>query len=106
MATVKRLSASEALTRFPQIMDKAYHNRAKFVIEQHGVPMAVVIGIGEYQEWLEDKENIEAMMEALTSDEGEWIDFEEYHKERLASRIGKVGRRSENTYRAVRRLFE
>ncbi len=86
MAKVKHLSASEARSRLPQIMDEAYYNRAKFVIEQHGVPMAVVIGIEEYQEWLEDKEDIEAMVEALTSDEGEWRDFEEYHKERLAHR--------------------
>lgn len=80
MAIVKRMSASEARNRLSHLMDEAYYNRAKFVLERRGTPMALVIGIEEYQEWQEDKEDIEDMIESLASSEGEWIDFEDYHK--------------------------
>jgi prevent-host-death family protein len=90
MAIVKRMGASEARNRLSHLMDEAYYNHAKFVLERRGLPMALVIGIEEYQKWQEDKEDIEDMIEALTSSEGKWINFEDYHEKRLARVQSKI----------------
>ena len=80
---LKTIEASEARIHFSDIMMEVYKNSTRFVLENDEIPMAVVISYQDYLQLLEDKEDIEAMLEAATAPESEKIDYDEYRKRRL-----------------------
>lgn len=80
---LKRIGVVEARKEISRLMEEAYQRNIRFILERHGVPLAVLIGINEYQQLLEDKQDIADMAESLAS-EGKWEDFNKYHKARLA----------------------
>ncbi len=80
---LKTIEAPEARIHLSDIMMEAYKNSTRFVLESNKIPMAVVISYQDYLQLLEDKEDIEAMLEAATAPEREKIDYDEYRKRRL-----------------------
>ena len=83
---LKTIEASEVRANLSEIMIEAYKNSTRFVLESDKIPMAVVIGYQDYLQLLEDKEDIEAMLEAAEAPESEKIDYDEYRKRRLSMR--------------------
>lgn len=51
----KRVSASEAKTRFGALVDWSVQNQRGVVVEKHGEPKAVIMPYGNYQEFLDLK---------------------------------------------------
>jgi len=87
---VKRLGVSEARPRLTHVMQEAYYKNTRFILERNGIPMAVVFGIEECKELFEDMEDLKDMLEALKAPKEEWLDYDEYRKERLANVQGEV----------------
>ena len=81
---LKTIETSEVCTHLSDIMIEAYKNSTCIILERDKIPMAVVIGYQNYLQLLEDKEDIEAMLEAASAPENEKVDYDEYRKRRLA----------------------
>jgi prevent-host-death family protein len=51
--TVKAVPAFEAKTHFGQLLDEVDQQGVRFVVERRGKPIAVIIGVDEFEEMLE-----------------------------------------------------
>ena len=71
---MKKIGVSEFKLHLAKIMGEAYVGN-QFLLERNGMPLAVLIGIHEYQQLQEDFEDIKDMLEAITEDD--WVDFDE-----------------------------
>ena len=54
--TPKTISATEASNRFGTMMEEAARGRSLFIVTRMGRPQAVVIGVNQYRELLEEIE--------------------------------------------------
>jgi prevent-host-death family protein len=54
--TPKKISATDASNRFGTMIDEASRGRSLFVVTRMGRPQAVVIGVDQYRELLEELE--------------------------------------------------
>ena len=81
---IERLGVSEARPKLTHIMQEAYYKNTRFILERNGIPMAVVLGVEECKELFEDSQDLKDMLEALKAPKEEWLDYDEYRKERLA----------------------
>jgi len=77
---IKTIEASSIHAHLSDIMTEASQNSTHFVIERNKVPEVVVISYHDYLQLIEDKEDIEAMLEAAASPESEKKDYDEYRK--------------------------
>ncbi len=87
---IKRLGVTEARPKLTHIMQEAYYHNTRFILERNGTPMAVVLGVEECKELFEDLQDLKDMLEALKAPKEEWLDYDEYRKERLAHVQGEV----------------
>lgn len=46
----KSISLVQAQNQLAEIVDRAAHHRERFILEQHGRPMAVLLGMEDYQQ--------------------------------------------------------
>jgi len=79
----KRLGVSKARPNLTQIMNDAYHHKERFILERNGIPMALVLGVEDAQELFEDNQDLQDMLEALKAPKEDWLDYDEYRKQRL-----------------------
>jgi prevent-host-death family protein len=52
----KTLSLNQARSRFSSLVDKADRLSERFIVTKNGTPKAVVLGIEEFQSWVETLE--------------------------------------------------
>ena len=71
---IKKVGAFELRSNLAKIMTEAYLG-SQFLLERNGIPIAVLMGIREYQQLQEDFEDIKDMLEAVAEDD--WVDFDE-----------------------------
>ncbi len=71
---IKKVGAFELRSNLAKIMTEAYLGN-QFLLERNGIPIAVLIGIREYQQLQEDFEDIKDRLEAVAEDD--WVDFDE-----------------------------
>ena len=50
------INMAEAKSKFSELVGQAAYGGKRYILEKHGHPMAVLIGIKEYQRW-QDMEN-------------------------------------------------
>jgi len=81
VSTVKTIEASFAHEHLPDIMTEVCENSARFVIKRHKNPEVVVISYHDYLQLIENKEDIEAILEAAAP-ESEKKDYDEYRRRR------------------------
>lgn len=60
----KVLNITEARARLTRIVREAFLERKRTLIGKHGVPMAALLPIAEYEELLQDLEDLRDMQEA------------------------------------------
>ena len=80
---ITSLGVSEARPKLTQIMNDAYYHNARFILERNSIPMAIVLGVRECQELFEDRQDLQDMLSVLKAPKEEWLDYDEYRKERL-----------------------
>lgn len=76
---IKKVGAFELRSNLAKIMTEAYLG-SQFLLERNGIPIAVLMGIREYQQLQEDFEDIKDMLEAVAEDD--WVDFDEVIQQR------------------------
>lgn len=76
---IKKIGAFELRSNLANFMREAYLGN-QFLLNRNGIPIAVLIGINEYQQLREDFEDIKDMLESVTEDD--WVDFDEVIKQR------------------------
>ena len=76
---IKKVGAFELRSNLAKIMTEAYLGN-QFLLERNGIPIAVLMGIREYQQLQEDFEDIKDMLEAVAEDD--WVDFDEVIQQR------------------------
>lgn len=59
----KKISALDARKRLGQLLEEVYYQGNQFIVERAGKPMAVVIPIGQYQQWKDRRERFFAMVD-------------------------------------------
>lgn len=47
----KQIGAFEARRKFGQLLEEAFYNKASFIVNRAGRPMAVIVSCDEYQQW-------------------------------------------------------
>ncbi|HYU17918.1 MAG TPA: type II toxin-antitoxin system Phd/YefM family antitoxin [Chloroflexota bacterium] len=87
-ATTRVVSAFKARQNFGQILEQARYRGHRFLVERAGKPMAVVVGIGEWENIVEtlaeldDPEYLESIKEARREIElGQTLTLEELRQE-------------------------
>ena len=70
---LKKVGVFELRSNLAQFMKEAYLGN-QFILNRNGIPIAVLIGVNEYQQLREDFEDIKDMLEAVIEDD--WVDFE------------------------------
>lgn len=94
MSSIKRLGVSEARKNLSHIIEEAYHHNTRFILERNQIPLAIVIGIEDCKQLLEDYQDLKDMIKALKAPKDEWINYNEYRQERLARVRNKVSKKS------------
>jgi len=56
--TSKEISATEASNNFGQMIDEAARGRSLFIVTRMGHPRAVIIGVDQYRELIEEIETV------------------------------------------------
>jgi len=65
MSKVVNITAARA--RLTRLVQEAFLERKRILIGKHGVPMAALLPIAEYEELLQDLEDLRAMQQAEAS---------------------------------------
>lgn len=94
---IKRLGVSEIRPQLTHIMQEAYYKNTRFIFERNGIPMAVMLGVEECKELFEDSQDLKDMLEALKAPKEEWLDYDEYRKERLANVQGEASKEGQES---------
>jgi len=71
---MKKVGVFELRSNLANFMREAYLGN-QFILNRNGIPIAVLIGINEYQQLREDFQDLQDMLEAVTEDD--WVDFDE-----------------------------
>ncbi len=79
---IKKVGAFELRSNLAKIMTEAYLG-SQFLLERNGIPIAVLMGIHDYQQLQEDFGDIKDMLEAVAEDD--WVDFDEVIQQREQS---------------------
>ncbi len=67
MAT-KSISSTEAQNNFGKVLDDVTQNHARYIVERRGVPQAVILGVDDFADVLNnerERERIYAVLRAL-----------------------------------------
>ena len=76
---MKKVSVFELRSNLAKFMKEAYLGN-QFILNRNGIPIAVLMGVNEYQQLREDFEDLQDMLEAVIEDD--WVDFDEVIKQR------------------------
>ncbi|MDI6735158.1 MAG: type II toxin-antitoxin system Phd/YefM family antitoxin [bacterium] len=100
---IETLPVSEARNRLPQMIKDVDRFQERFIITQNGRPKAVMIGLEEYEEWIEtlfilsDKEAMEDIKKGFKDlESGKTKTFEEIFGEPLTTNV-KISYAAEKT---------
>ena len=61
----KTISAMAARRKLGQVLEEVYYQGNQFIVERAGKPMAVVVPVGQYQQWKERREQFFAMIDKV-----------------------------------------
>ena len=82
MSVVKTVALKAAQADLARLVDEAWENRTKFIIECNGTAKALLINVEELIEQMTDRNGAISLLEALNDPNEEWLDYDAYRRER------------------------
>ena len=82
MSIVKTIEFKAAQADLARLVDEAWENQTKFIIECNGIAKALLLNVEELIEQMEDRDDAIALLEALNDSNEEWLDYDAYRRKR------------------------